>query len=1386
MKKIFLMIVLFMLPAIGFAQEYLTIGNTSSTSNQAYVPFYRYYDNSAASALYLSSELGDAKTLTHIAFDTYQNANISFSNVRIYVRHTSATSLSTPYTYSTSDYTLVYDDEYANSSTGWNEVELETQFEYNGTDNLQFLFIKDYESYEYPYPSWRSTSTSFTSTLYRYADGSGNMPTSLTSSSTIRPNIRFQYIAGPDIKVSSISLPAEPYYAGNYDVSTTIKWLAGSDCEYFTLHWSYDGDYQGSIDWNGTLNETNNSVTIDLGSVDFGYPADEYYYLPHYVKVWVDNINGEDEDMDPDNNALTKNSTPVLDDIGISEIVEPRGNVSLGDQDIIVTLHNYGARKLTSAQIHWSIDGVNQTPFEWTGELPYTESVDVNLGSYYFSTKVPLAPYVISSWTALSGDEYRDNDVAPVSTVGPPIVPDTYVIGGDDGFKTLEELNAYIASSGISGEGTYNFVFRPGVYTDPLEVPMSEVNEDYSFVFKSANCNPNDVKIRVTGTGTSDALVKLINMNNIEFCGITFEMPSGMGTAIEMNNCNYIEIRNCVFNYGSKGIVQNYDGDDTRSFKVSNCQFNDLSEQGIVQNYGAFGDYNYTYIEENEFTGMNVQMENPIYVTNGSKIRYNHFKDLQPDYTAGDRNVLISVSGTGNDTEIDSNTTLRVQNYSGIQIVDAMSGKIMKNNLQIYGDGDYHALHIAGSELETYRNNFVMSGTGAVVKIERSKGVFSNNMLSGYTANSGLELYDNDGIYVIYNSVQNDSKNDATVIEDEDNAMLYRNIFSSLGDAPVISMMNSDGSFIDQNTYYAGSENFAKYNGQTFADLESWQGISGQDANTNVVKPAFKNVDNLHLVRVLNELIIEDPVNLEMDETERMMYENTDYNGDYRGNQNEYYKGADAVTPEITIIDNPRDVLTCEGDTTVMLAVTATVTYNADIQYQWYLDNEIIEGATNALYTFDEGVTYKHSGYYSCELSVRGGEAPLMSNTSAVYILTAPEIVKQNYENKTQGTEDRYALTGDIVHLTVETHMRGITPPFYKDKYQWYFYIADEDRSVMLDNVNPRFSGAESSELVISGVNADDLEDGNYYYVIVEGLCGSVTSHPYDISEAPEYYITFNNQPVPQDVCEGANTQFTIVAQASEDVESIEYQWYKDDMKVEDNARISGATTNQLLITNINYGDMGDYHLSATTVPGAETFTTNKAGLTVNPTPEITQDIAEDTLKVEINTNLTITIEANDADSYQWFKDYNPMAGETDATLDILIDDENMAGEYYVVVSNNCGDVQSKIVWVEVMPEGWVSVNETTSDGYGLYTAEPNPVSSASTIKFRMATTQHAELFVTDAYGQRVATIFDGIATTGINKAEFNADALELSSGVYYYTLVTSGKRITNKLVIVK
>lgn len=1194
-------------------------------------------------------------------------------------------------------------------------------------------------------------------------------------------------INAPDLSVSEIMGPEQPIYAGTYDLSAKVEWLDGVEATSFDIHWSVDGTTMGTESWSGSMDANNNEVTIDLGSYDFMYPEDEEYYNDFFVRVWIDNINGMSADGNMNNNDKTMDVHPMMTDAGITQITQPSGNVSVGNSEVKAILKNFGAKPLTSAKIQWAVDGQYQTPYEWTGNLAMNETVEVTLGSYYFDVKVPLSPYTIFAETVDPNgisDEWTDNDKSPVSTVGPPLIPGKYYVGGSNSnFETPEELASYINSSGVSGEGSYIFEFAPGVYETPMSIDLEAPSDDYKFIFVSSTEDPDDVIITMDNAGSGDVLFGFNNMDNIEILGLTFMLSNNNGTLLEFNNSNNLRIFECKFHDANDAIVFNYDGSDTPEIRAADNMFWDLARYGVRTNINPEYDEVMIIVGFNEFTGDGASMSNPVSVINGSSVVFNTFEDF-----TGSSNMpaIIHTFGNYEGTEIAYNEIMDIENYHGIFVNSAESGDILGNEVEGTSDGTYHALLVETSSINVSRNNLKMSGYGPTMKIFATQGIFSNNMIVGYE-NSGVMLDDNAYLYFIYNSIQNMSAMNPAVELTHDDSFVMRNIISNIYDAPAISIMNSSGATIDENAYQAKGDVFCSIDGQTFDTFEDWQSNSGQDANSNELEIPFKDDDNLLLVRVYTDLLAKDPVDLPLTEAQREEFEYIDYNEDVRGNYGDFYKGADAITPEVTIRDNPASVMTCEGDTTVVLSVAAVVTYAAELTYQWYVDGVEIEGATNSVYRFDnEPVEYTNSGFYTCLVGARGGAVPVETKAVGVYILTEPNIVKQNFINVTQGNQMEYALEGDIVHLEVESHVRGLTPPYYKDKFQWYFYNSDTDNHVMLSNDNPRLNGAHSSMLTIDGINNDDLNEGNYYYVVIEGLCGTVTSQPFNLYKAPEYVISFNNQPQPVDLCEGGQTVLTVVTQKSEDVDEIQYQWYKDDMMVNDGGAYTGANTNQLTISYITPAEMGEYHLTATTVPGGVTFTTDKAMVTVDPLPIYTMDLDMDTMSVEINNDLNLEVAADYANAYQWYKDGVKLDGETNATLSITITQENQAGLYYCHAINDCGEVPSKSVDVSVITGGQVSVNEAIEQGFMLHNAQPNPVSTDAKLSFTTPNSVNAKLVITDLNGKVIATVFDGITSAGINYVEIDSRNLNLSNGVYYYTLITNKFRLTNKFVVSK
>ncbi|MFH1321674.1 MAG: T9SS type A sorting domain-containing protein [Bacteroidota bacterium] len=81
--------------------------------------------------------------------------------------------------------------------------------------------------------------------------------------------------------------------------------------------------------------------------------------------------------------------------------------------------------------------------------------------------------------------------------------------------------------------------------------------------------------------------------------------------------------------------------------------------------------------------------------------------------------------------------------------------------------------------------------------------------------------------------------------------------------------------------------------------------------------------------------------------------------------------------------------------------------------------------------------------------------------------------------------------------------------------------------------------------------------------------------------------------------------------------------------------------------------------------------------------------------------------------------------------------------------------------------------------------AYPNPFSDFTTIKFSLPTIESVFLSVYNISGKQIAVLFDNVAERDkVYNLEFNAS--DLSSGVYYYRLITENGIYTEKLIILK
>ncbi|MBL7707412.1 MAG: right-handed parallel beta-helix repeat-containing protein [Taibaiella sp.] len=101
---------------------------------------------------------------------------------------------------------------------------------------------------------------------------------------------------------------------------------------------------------------------------------------------------------------------------GVVSLISPTGLFCSGNQNIRVSIGNFGSTPLTGFQVHWQVNGINQTPFSYTGTL------DVLGGTGQFIDTISLgnisitaANTTIKAWTVITNDVDNTNDSTEVS-----------------------------------------------------------------------------------------------------------------------------------------------------------------------------------------------------------------------------------------------------------------------------------------------------------------------------------------------------------------------------------------------------------------------------------------------------------------------------------------------------------------------------------------------------------------------------------------------------------------------------------------------------------------------------------------------------------------------------------------------------------------------------------------------------------------------------------------------------------------------------------------------------------------------------------------------------------------------------------------------------------
>ena len=264
----------------------IIIGTGTSTSG--YAPLYGNYNNSYDQMIYTASQLGlEASEITNIGFNS-SAANANARTITIYMGHTTKSSFSSDSDFvSINDLTEVYSGTW-NITAGWNEFELTTHFDYDGSSNL---VIALYSKGSYKSTTFYYTATSGNQVVYAYSDSNDPNPNtyegnwgnfSYRGTTTRLPNLKLL------AEVSSTPKPRNLQVTEKTSESATLTWEAPANATPMSYLYHYkkatDAYFNQPIDNGHNLSVTLNELAANT-EYNFGVYANYSEGMSDYAEI---------------------------------------------------------------------------------------------------------------------------------------------------------------------------------------------------------------------------------------------------------------------------------------------------------------------------------------------------------------------------------------------------------------------------------------------------------------------------------------------------------------------------------------------------------------------------------------------------------------------------------------------------------------------------------------------------------------------------------------------------------------------------------------------------------------------------------------------------------------------------------------------------------------------------------------------------------------------------------------------------------------------------------------------------------------------------------------------------------------------------------------------
>ncbi|RYY83897.1 MAG: right-handed parallel beta-helix repeat-containing protein, partial [Chitinophagaceae bacterium] len=190
-----------------------------------------------------------------------------------------------------------------------------------------------------------------------------------------------------------------------------------------------------------------------------------------YQQIVVADFDGEVRNVVKPDIGADEISLIAIDG-GVVVITEPTGAAlqpASPTKAVKIRIKNFGAQALTSATVNWTVNGVAQTPYSFSGNVASQDtSAVLSIGTINFATG---RSYTVQAWTSSvngSPDNNPVNDSAIVRNVWPALCGSYTVGGSNPDFVTLRDAVNELKNGGLLCAVTINI--RNGLYADSTYV----------------------------------------------------------------------------------------------------------------------------------------------------------------------------------------------------------------------------------------------------------------------------------------------------------------------------------------------------------------------------------------------------------------------------------------------------------------------------------------------------------------------------------------------------------------------------------------------------------------------------------------------------------------------------------------------------------------------------------------------------------------------------------------------------------------------------------------------------------------------------------------------------------------------------------------------------